>query len=171
MSDLSPSIRRAARRLRLFTLAGIVLIEAAFLVAAWAVVAGRGRDFGHLQVRVDGLPHWPAAAMLLLIGLLVALALLRLVRMLRKVESGAPFGAARDLRGFAFYLFASILASMLAPPLIHAGLALTGAGGQRVQLAIDNGEALMLLVTGLLFFVARLLDEAQRLADDHSQIV
>ena len=29
----------------------------------------------------------------------------------------------------------------------------------------------MLLVTGLLFFVARLLDEAQRLADDHSQIV
>ena len=28
-----------------------------------------------------------------------------------------------------------------------------------------------LLVTGLLFLVARLLDEAQRLAEDHSQIV
>ena len=38
-------------------------------------------------------------------------------------------------------------------------------------MALGGGAALMLLVTGLLFFVARLLDEAQRLADDHSQIV
>ena len=32
-------------------------------------------------------------------------------------------------------------------------------------------DLLMLFVTGLLFFVARLLDEAQRVADDFSQIV
>ena len=32
-------------------------------------------------------------------------------------------------------------------------------------------EVLMLFVTGLLFFVARLLEEAQRVAEDNEQIV
>ena len=56
----------------------------------------------------------------MLFGLLLGLALLKLVAMLRRIEGGAPFAAA-GLRGFARYLFLAVLASVLAPPLIQAG--------------------------------------------------
>lgn len=165
MSEAPPPIRRAARRLRLFTLFGIALIELVILFAAWVLVEGRAADFPALEIRTGGLPPVPAALALLLFGLLLGLALLRLVAMLREVEGGAAFPA-RGLRGFARYLFLAVLASVFAPPLAHAIL-----GARRVELSPGGGAALMLIVTGLLFFVARLLDEARRLADDHSQIV
>ncbi|HVQ07898.1 MAG TPA: hypothetical protein VMS43_05645 [Allosphingosinicella sp.] len=165
MSETPPSIRRAARRLRLFILFGIALTELFILFAAWVLVEGRAADFPALEIRTAGLAPWPAAGILLLFGLLLALALLKLVAMLRRIEGGAPFASA-GLRGFARYLFLAVLASVLAPPLIQAA-----SGADRVNVALGAGAALMLLVTGLLFFVARLLDEAQRLADDHSQIV
>jgi hypothetical protein len=165
MSETPPHIRRAARRLRLVALFGIALIELLILFAAWVLAAGRAADFPALEIRTEGLAPWPAAAILLLFGLLLGLALLRLVAMLRQIEGGAPF-AARGLRGFARYLFLAVLVTVLAPPVLHAA-----AGARRVDLSLGSGAALMLLVTGLLFFVARLLDEAQRLADDHSQIV
>ncbi|MEA3011509.1 MAG: hypothetical protein QOD42_54 [Sphingomonadales bacterium] len=165
MSETPSHIRRAARRLRLFTLFGIALIELLVLFAAWVLAAGRGADFPALEIRTDGLAPWPAAGILLLFGLLLGLALLKLVAMLRQIEGGAPFAAA-GLRGFARYLFLAVLATVLAPPVLHAA-----AGARRIELSLGSGAALMLIVTGLLFFVARLLDEAQRLADDHSQIV
>ncbi len=172
MNKMSPNLRRSAGRLRWVTLAAIVLIEAVMLIAIWALLSGRGTDIGFLQIRTGSLPPWPAASIVALIGLFVGLALLRLARMLGKVEAGAPFGAAGDLRGFARWLFLSILVSILAPPAAQAALLLGGAASpHRLEFALDNGQALMLLVTGLLFLVARLLDEAQRLADDHSQIV
>ena len=171
MSELSPSMRLAARRLRWVTLAAIVLIETVMLIAIWALLSGRGTDLGYLQIRSGGLPPWPAAILVALVGLLVGLALLRLARMLRKVEAGVPFGAAGDLRGFARYLFLTSLVSILGPPATHVALFVGGARPHRLELALDNVQMLMLLVAGLLFFVARLLDEAQRLADDHSQIV
>jgi hypothetical protein len=165
MSETPPHIRRTARRLRLVTLFGIAAIELLVLFAAWVLVEGRAADFPALQIRTEGLPPTPAALSLLLVGLLFGLALFKLVAMLRRIEGGSPFAAA-GLRGFARYLFLALLASALAPPLIHAA-----AGAGRIALSMGGGTALMLLVTGLLFFVARLLDEAQRLADDHSQIV
>jgi len=165
MRDASPSIRRAARRLRLFTLFGIALAELFILFAAWVLVEGRAADFPALEIRTGGLAPWPAAGILILFGLLLGLALLKLAAMLRQIEGGAPFASA-GLRGFARYLFLAVLASVLAPPFVQAAT-----GAARVNLALGGGAALMLLVTGLLFFVARLLDEAQRLADDHSQIV
>lgn len=165
MSEAPLPIRRAARRLRLFTLFGIALIELVILFAAWVLAEGRAADFPALEIRTDGLPPVPAALTLLLFGLLLGLALLRLVAMLRQIESGTLFPAG-SLRGFARYLFLAVLASVFAPPLIHA---ITGA--RRVDLSLGGGAFLMLIVTGLLFFVARLLDEARRLADDHSQIV
>jgi len=61
---------------------------------------------------------------------------------------------------------AGALVGRVLPVLFIAGLVVALA-----SLSLDSGEALMLLVTGLLFFVARLLAEAQRLADEHSQIV
>jgi hypothetical protein len=165
MSGTPPKIARAARRLRLVTLFGIALIELVILFAAWVLAAGRAADFPALEIRTEGLAPLPAAGVLLLFGLLLGLALLKLVAMLRQIEGGAPF-AARGLRGFARYLVLAILVTVLAPPLVHAA-----AGARRVDLSLGGGTALILLVAGLLFFVARLLDEAQRLADDHSQIV
>lgn len=165
MSETPPHIRRAARRLRLFTLFGIALIELVILFAAWVLVEGRAADFPALEIRTAGLAPWPAAGALLLFGLLLGLALLKLVAMLRQIEGGAPFAAA-GLRGFARYLFLAVLATVLAPPLLQAAT-----GTHRIDVSLGSGAALMLIVTGLLFFVARLLDEARRLADDHSQIV
>lgn len=166
MSETPPQLRRSARRLRLAALFGIALVELVILFAAWVVYAGRQADFPGLAIASNGAPPLAAALALLLFGLLIGLALLRLVAMLRAVEGGAPFAAA-GLRGFARYLFCAMLASILAPPLF----ALTLGGVHRIDLSIGSGEALMVLVSALLFFVARLLDEARRLADDHSQIV
>jgi hypothetical protein len=169
MTEAPSSIRRSARRLRLATLFAIALVELAILFSAWVLVAGRPQDLPWLGIEAGGLPPVPAAIVLLLFGLLLGLALWRLAAMLRQIEGGAPF-AASGLRGFARYLFFALLTSWLAPPLLH--LALGGADGRhRLQLSLDSSEAMMLLVSGLLFFVARLLAEAERLADEHSQIV
>lgn len=169
MSESPPPIRRAARRLRLVTLFVTALIELAILFAIWVLLAGRPQDWPGLGIEAGGLPPAPSAFVLALFGLLLGLALLRLAAMLREIERGAPFAAA-GLRGFARYLFCAVLASVLAPPLL--GLAMgDGSGRHRLQLSLDSGEILVLLITGLLFFVARLLAEAERLADEHSQIV
>ena len=170
MNGLSPNIRRGARRLRLATLAGILVVEALVLLAAWAVLFGRRADVPALRIEDQGLPAWPTVIALLLIGLFVGLALWRLARMLAKVEAGSPFGAAADLRGFALFLLLSVLVSILAP-VAAQGIAAIGDESHRVSLQLGLGELLMLLVTALLFFVARLLDEAQAIADDASQIV
>jgi hypothetical protein len=105
------------------------------------------------------------AIALLLFGLLIGLAMLRAAALLRAVEGGQVFPA-RPLRGFALWLFLTVLFAVLGPPLLQLA-----SGTRHLVLSLGGGEALMLLLTGLLFFVARLLDEAQRLADDHSQIV
>jgi hypothetical protein len=168
MSDLSPSIRPAARRLRLVTLVSIVLVELVVLLALWAVLFGRRASLTALHIEDGGLTAWPTAIGLLLIGLFVGLALFRLARMLGRIEAGELFPAG-DLRGFALYLFASVLVSILVPmvgPLLDAGPA-----PHRLALNLSLTEALMLLISGLLFFVARLLDAARAIADDNSQIV
>ena len=73
-----------------------------------------------------GLVGWPAAIVLLLVGVLLIVALSYLVAMLRRVEAGAPFAAARQLRGFARFLFLAVLASVLLPPLILLALGRAG---------------------------------------------
>jgi hypothetical protein len=169
MNEISSSIRRSARRLRVVTLFATALVELAIAFAAWVLLAGRPDNLPWLDIDVGGLHRVPAAVVLLLFGLLLGLALLRLVAMLRQIEGGAPFAAA-GLRGFARWLFLAVFVSWLAPPLIL--LAVGDANGRHaLHLSLDSSEALMLLVTGLLFFVARLLAEAERLADEHSQIV
>lgn len=171
MSELPPQIRASARRLRFVALAAIFLFELVLLFAAWVLIAGRRDEYSALQIHDSGLPPWAAAATLLLVGLLVGLALFRLVRMLSRVEAGAPFAAAGDLRGFAFYLLLAVAASVFVPPLLQLGISSASDAPHRLDFALGGTELLTLLVSGLLFFVARLLDEAQRLADDHSQIV
>jgi len=171
MTELPPQIRASARRLRYVALAAIALFELLLLFAVFVLIAGRRDDFPALHINDSGLPPWIAAASLLLIGLLVGIALFRLARMLGRVEAGAPFAAAGDLRGFAFYLLLAVLASVLVPTLLGVGADLAAGARHRVAFSMGGTELLALLVSALLFFVARLLDEAQRLADDHSQIV
>ena len=169
MRELPLKTRSTARVMRLITLFAIALLMVVTAFAAWASVAGTP-SFDPVDVRIDagGLVGWPAAIVLLATSALLAIALSYIVAMLRRVESGAPFAAARQLRGFARYLFLAVLASVLLPPLVQLAL---GPPDQRVMFTLAGSDLLMLFVTGLLFFVARLLDVAQRVADDFSQIV
>ena len=171
MTELPPKTRRTARLLRLVTLFAIALVVVVTAFAAWASVAG-APSFDPVDVRIDasGLTGWPAAIVLLASSGLLVIALSYIVAMLRRAETGAPFAAARQLRGFARFLFLAVLVSVLLPPFIQLAFGPTGAD-QRVRFALAGDDLLMLFVTGLLFFVARLLDEAQRVADDFSQIV
>lgn len=164
MTELPDNIRRAARRLRLVTLAVTALVALGFLFGAWIAATGRPLDGAALSVGAADLPPVPAAIVLLLFGAMVTVALL-------PVAAGGAFSVGRRLRAFAGWLFAATLVSVLAPPVLQLGGAWLGDGHGRATLSIGSSEALMLLVTGLLFLVARLLDEAQRVADDAAQIV
>ena len=165
MKDVPDKTRRSARRLRYATLVLLVAIEALMGLAAAVLLLGRRDEVPLLRIEDGGLAATPAAAALALVALLVGLALLRLVRMLRRIETGQPFRTAAELRGFAFWLLLAGLAGALAGPVAAAF------GGGEVELSLDLGTLLGLLLIGLLFLVARLLDEAQAVADDASQIV
>lgn len=165
MRESPSSLRRAARRLRLFASFATALVELLILFAAWVTLNGNAGSFPALEIDTGGLAPVPGAISLLLFGLLIGLALFRAIALLRAVEAGRAFPA-RELRGFAFWLFLTVLFTVLGHPLLQ----LAG-GAHRLVLSLSGGEALMLLLTGLLFFVARLLAEAERLADEHSQIV
>lgn len=164
MIDDTP-ITRAARRLRLVTLLGTALVAIGFILGAGALLTGRDAAMPGMSIEAGGLPSAPAAIIMTLFGLLIVLALLRLVAMLREVERGVTFPAAA-LRGFARYLCLAVIASLAGPPVLAAIW-----GVEPVTLSFDSNQVLMLLVTGMLFLVARLLDEARAIADDSSQIV
>jgi MFS-type transporter involved in bile tolerance (Atg22 family) len=158
-------LRRAARRLRLVAMFATALVELVILFAAWVTLNGNGANFPALKIETGGLPPMLGAISLVLFGLLIGLIMLRAAALLRAVEAGQVFPA-RPLRGFALWLFLTVLYSVLGPPLLSLAT-----GAHRLDLDLGGSQLLMLLITALLFFVARLLDEAQRLADDHSQIV
>jgi hypothetical protein len=164
-------LARSARLLRGIALFGIVLVLAAMALGSWALLT-RSEVGGALRLDVDagGLEPVPAVLVLLVAGFLVVLALAQIAAMVRAVEQGAPFRTAPRLRRFALFLFLSQLAASLLPPLLQWGAALAGTPG-RVSLSLSSEQLLMLFVTGLLFFVARLLEAAQSVADDHQQIV
>jgi hypothetical protein len=165
-------LARSARILRWLSWLGIALVMAAMLLGIWALVYGPMSGGGvTFQVDTGGLDPPAAAAVLVVAGTLLVLALLQIVAMLRAVEAGAPFRTAARLRGFAFYLFLALLAADVLPTLVqlvrHVVLGWPGS----IDFDIGGEELLILFVTGLLFLVARLLDAAQRLADEHEQIV
>lgn len=162
---ISSSLARTARRLRFLALAGAALVLLAFLLAAGLTLGGRTGDVPGLIVQAADLPPVPSAILMILFAALIGLALLRMAAMLREVEGGSPFPAAA-LRGFARYLFLAVLASIAGPPLLTVAW-----GARSLVLSFGSDQLLMLLVTGLLFLVARLLDAAQVIADDSSQIV
>lgn len=165
MNEPHPKLARAARRLRLVASFATALVELVILFAAWVTLNGTQASFPALQIETGGLAPVPGAISLILFGLLIGLALLRAIALLRAVEAGQAFPA-RQLRGFAFWLFMTVLFGVIGHPLIQLA-----SGAHSLVLSLSGGEALTLLLSGLLFFVARLLAEAERLADEHSQIV
>jgi len=171
MMEFPDRIRRSARRLRYATLTIAALLGLGIVLGIAILLSGRRDEFTAFQVDDSGLAPVPGVILLAIVGILIAVALLRLARMLGKVAGGAPFGAAADLRGFAFYLFLAVFAVIFAPALLQLAVQAFGGEARQIRLSFGMSEVLMLLVTGLLFFVAKLLDEAQRIADDASQIV
>lgn len=171
MIEAHDRLARAARRLGLAAAVGIAVVAAGVAVGIWALLTG-ARMEGALTVSVDpdGLAPAPAAVVLGIEGALLIAALVQIVAMPRAVVAGAPFRTGARLRLFALYLFLSTLASALLPPLIEWGMTAAGLA-QRVSFSLSSEELLMLFVTGLLFFVARLLEAAQRVDDEHRQIV
>ena len=163
MIDPPSGIARSARRLRILTIGGMAFLAIAFTTSAVTLIMDA--DLPGLSVQTGELSPVPAAIMIALTGLLLGLALLRLVSMLRDVERGVTFPAGA-LRGCARHLFLTVLASIFGPPVLKLVWGERGA-----MLTLDSGQILMLLITGLLFLVARLLDEARAIADDASQIV
>jgi hypothetical protein len=171
MIEYERSSRAAARRLRIIVQWIGLIVVALIAFAAFTLLSGQQGGSNIIKVENHGLPPWMAAILLAGLAFFVGLAMVHLVRLLEQVEAGSPFAIAANLRGFARYLFLAVLTSVLAPPLLQAAMGLAGGGGYSVRFSLGLGEGLALLVTGLLYFVARLIDAAQALADDHSQIV
>lgn len=172
MSQGPVSYARAARRLRQLTLAGIGLLAVMTLSAAIVLLLG-GPAGGGVSVAVEdyGLPPWPAAIINVIVAALLGYALWQLSQMLRLVEMGDPFATGGALRKFALYLFLSVLGSIVLPPLAHLLTIVGQEGKHQLTLALDGNDLLMMFVTGLLSVVARLLDEAQSVAEEHRQFI
>jgi len=158
-------LARSARGLRRATIFCTVLVLIFGITAA--LLALTGSDLA--EVRMTGDPVSAAvAAMIFVVGLR------RLIRMLRQVEAGEIFtsGTIGDLRGFALFTLLAALVSVFLPPVVSLAAAYIQAK-DRVTLTLDisGSDLVVVLATALLFFVTRLLREAQRIAEDSSQII
>ncbi|PSJ42115.1 DUF2975 domain-containing protein [Allosphingosinicella deserti] len=160
-----------ARRMRIGTVIGMLATVLLIVLAGAAMLLG-----GIEGVRFSTSGSAPSAetAGALLSGLPFCFGLWRLLAMLRGIEAGEAFtrGTIADLRGFAFWVLVSSVASIVGPPLFELAGGLVGGGDSlSVTLSFESGDFFALLVSALLFFIARLFGEAQRIADDHRQII
>lgn len=107
-------------------------------------------------------------------SLLVAVALFQLLLLLRHLERGELFtvGVTRRLRGFALFALLGVAAGSILPPLIAFFMAeCLPEQSCDPHRAVDMRGLWMLLSALVFFLVARLLDEARRIDEDHRQIV
>lgn len=78
----------------------------------------------------------------------------------------------KGLRGFAAGTFLSIIAGMLATPLISLVVTLYAERGQHsVAFSINSGQLLMLLFAGILWQIAGVMTRAATLSEENSQFV
>lgn len=171
-SSFDSRLRSGARRLRWVTWIAIATVVIASLLKAFS---GRELfDGGALQLRLvssEGPRGWIGGVQLFASGLFVW-SLWQLSQMLRHAEAGDLFGpaAVRHFRRFALFLFLSTLAAALLPFLVQ--IAFPPPGGPRAAaLLFKSSDAWAIFVSGLLFFIARLFEEAHRLAEDSRSIV
>lgn len=115
----------------------------------------------------------PSQFVLIASSLAFAFGLFRLISMLGRIEHGHVFTrrTIADLRGFTLFVLVSALISILLPLAFAAFDIAHSPRAHPVQLVFDGGDFFGLLVSALLFFVAQLMGEAQRVAEDASQII
>ncbi len=172
---LESSLKRHARRLRL-SLTGVLALAALFLAvglyAEMALLLGHGSGISPMALRFGDV-GWPDWWTLCLAGSVVLFALSRLVHMLKCIESGQIFTreTTGDLRQFATWMLVATLLWTFLPAAVRIACGLIGVPARQNVIELDGSQFLMVLVSVVLFFVARLLDAAQRLADDHRQII
>ncbi|MEM7668693.1 MAG: DUF2975 domain-containing protein [Pseudomonadota bacterium] len=105
---------------------------------------------------------------------LLAIGLWHLGRLFRLFARRAHFtkAVARHLRGFAWYLLASALVSPFASAAIGVVASWFNPPGQKIlAFAISGQGVLAILLAALLFALARVMIEAQQMADDQRFIV
>ncbi|MBO9711545.1 DUF2975 domain-containing protein [Sphingomonas sp.] len=160
-------IVRLARRLRL----GIWVVIAAIVLLYGAARLGLGTSNVRIVARaaVDSdIPElWWARD---LAALLILAALVRLAGMLGLIARGQRFSppVTRAFRGFALLLLLAAAVTLVAPFL---ALAYAEPTHGQLHIALNFRDVWTMFVTGALFLVANLLDEAQRLEADLSEIV
>ena len=161
-------IQRLAGRLRLLVWAVIAGTAAVYLAARIGTQVGETRlvTLGASDPAVTS-PLWVQDLSIAL----VLLALWQLADMLRLVGRGDHFSPAaiRRFRGFALFLFIASAVMFLAP--LVMAIAGGHSGTEQLRLPIKLRELLTMLVTGALFLVARLLEEARQIDSDLKEIV
>ena len=158
-----------ARALRWIAIAALLLLVSAFAVSRLGIDLGQSVEVVR-RSHVSSLSLPGAAADLSV--LLFAIALVQLIRLLGRLESGEMFAApvTGAFRSFAFWLMLSAIVAIAGPPLT-ALLAPRGGDVHRLEVPIDLHNV-MFLITGLvLFLVARMLDEATRVDTELKEIV
>lgn len=147
----------------------IVLIGASLLIQASALLS----DSPHFMLQRTG-RSLPTIAGILLHAALMVLALIQIVLMLRHLERGELFsaGVTLRLRRFALLFMIAVLIGSVLHPLLTMLAADCPPGTRCVRYFPIDMRGLWTFVISLLFFlVARVIDEARRIADDHSQII
>ncbi|WP_313444232.1 hypothetical protein [Stenotrophomonas indicatrix] len=169
-SEKSRRLVQAARRLRWVAWAGVLLaplLTVAALANTWL------GSTAPVQAEMDagGLPLAWAGTLALAQAALVAAALWQLAQLLGQVriERLFPLQGSRRFGRFAGLLLLAVLVNGVLAPLLGA-LLLASAHGQ-LRLSIDGADLLAVLVTLVLWLVARFLDAAARYEDDHHSII
>ena len=160
-------LQQHARRLRWATLSAGALLS--LMVLGGIALPGNGV----IRVTGEGLPYvWNIVTSAIVVTLAV-LSLVSLAAMLRAIGAGDVFARpmTRSFHRFALLYLLSILADLLLPPMVQLGLLFANGGHGLVSVGADNARVLSLAVAALLFFIARLFDEAQRLEEDSRGIV
>lgn len=125
----------------------------------------------HVAIGYAGLPGPVSAVLTLAESALILLALGSLRGMLGVVQGGQMFSAAVMVRFRRFVLWLACWAAFtVVVPLVAAIIVALASHGP-VTLGLDSSDLLFLLLSGVLFFVARLFDEAARYAEDSDSII
>lgn len=160
-------IERLARRLRIAIWAVIVAVGGMYLVGRLGLQLGEV----HVVSRSSAEAFGPQLTVASDLGALLTLAgLWRLAAMLALIERGARFSppVTRCFREFALLVLLAAVVALLAP---FVALLVLPRDPHRIHIPLSFRDIWTIVVTGVLFLVARLLDEAQRIESDLSEIV
>jgi hypothetical protein len=159
-SDLA----RSARRLRILALT---------VAAALAIATVAGAVFPDGSASPNGVSRsWGILIAAITIALAIA-SLFELAAMLREVENGRVFARAtmRRFRRFAALFLTCAVANTALPPIAQLTRLVMDHGHGEVTVSLSDSGMLTLLAGVLMFFIARMFDEAVRLDDDYRSIV